>query len=322
MARRLIVDDLISDVRSLIDEINADNISNENDILPAMNRGQDYIASILARKYAEPLLTKTTLQLVPGQELYDIPEDAFENRLEKIEVFINQEYYEVRRISFRDVTNVEYPINSMLPQWYTVIGNQFKLLPNTASSYSLRLWYLKDPKPLVTSQGQLTLVNAAQNYVIVDEPGTDLTTEMDNLNSYVNIIDGESGNIKKTLQIQSIADQRLTFKTIPTRSIVLGLPVSGSFTDLEVQPDDYICTVHGTCIPFFKKPISNFLITFAATDIKVNKLGGDPGLLANQLSAFEKQIERMWVGQEQTLRVTKVNRNFGGRGRRRFIYNP
>lgn len=322
MGRRLIVDDLVAEVRSLIDEINVDNISDENDILPALNRGQDYIASTLARRYAEPLLTTTTMNLVPGQQLYDIPEDAFENRIEKIELLLNQEYYEVKRISFREVTNVEYPVQTMVPQWYTVIGNQFKILPNTSGTYSLRLWYLKDPKPLVKSQGQLTLVNPTSNYIIVDEIGSDITTQMDNLNSYVNIVDGESGNIKKTLQVQSTDDQRITFKTIPTRSTVLGLPVSGSFTALELERDDYITTVHGTCIPFFKKPISNFLITFAATDIKVNKLGGDPGLLTQQLGAFEKQVERMWVGQEQSLRVTKVNRNFGTRGRRRFIYNP
>lgn len=321
MARRLIVDDLVAEVRSLIDEINADNISDVEDILPALNRGQDYIASMLARRYNEPLLTKVMLP-VTNEEFYEIPDDAFEHRIEKLELFVNNEYFEIQRISFRDVTDFEYPVNTNVPQYYVVVGKQFKLVPNTASGYSLRMWYLKDPQPLVLSQGQVTLVNPASNYVIVDQIGSDVSTNMDNLNSYVNIINGATGDIKKTLQVQTADDQRITFKTIPTRSTVLGLPVSGSFTADEIAPDDYLSTVHGSCIPFFKKPIANFLITYAATDIKVNKLGGDPGLLAQQLGAFEKQVERMWVGQEQTLRVNKVNQNFGTRRRRRFIYNP
>jgi hypothetical protein len=316
MSRRLIVDDLIAEVRSLIDEINVDNISDEQDILPSLNRGQDYIASVLARRYEEPLLKNVTIPLVGGQELYDVPDDAFESRIEKMEAYVG-------RISFRDVTNYEYPSYTTLPEYYTIIGKQYKLIPApSSSSYQLRLWYLKDPEPLVKKQGQITLVNTASNYIIVDEIGPDLTTNMDKLNSYVNIIDGDTGDVRATLQIQVMDDQRITFKTVPTRTSVLGHPVSGSFTAEDIRPDDYITTVHGSCICFFKKPLSNFLVTFAAADIKVNKLGGEPGLLAQQLDAFEKQVEKMWVGQEQTLRVSRVNGHFGTRRRRRFIFSP
>lgn len=323
MSRRLIVDDLIAEVRSLIDEVNVDNISDEDDILPSLNRGQDHIASVLARRYEEPLLTQTVVTPTAGQELFDIPDDAFEGRIEKIEAFTgNSDYYEITRISFRDITNYEYPNYTSIPQYYAVIGKQFKILPAAGTSYQMRLWYLKDPQPLVKSQGQVSLVNPGGNYLITDEIGGDISTNMDNLNSYVNVIDGDTGDVRATLQVQTLDDQRITFKSIPTRSTVLGLPVTGSFTAEDIRPDDYITTVHGSCISFFKKPLSNFLITFAATDIKVNKLGGDPGLLVQQLDAFEKQVEKLWAGQEQSFRVKRVNSHFGNRRRRRFLYNP
>lgn len=322
MSRRLIVDDLIAEVRSLIDEINVDNISDETDILPSLNRGQDHVASVLARRYEEPLLTYTTQQMTT-EELYDVPDDAFENRIEKIEAFQGvSDFYEIKRINFRDITNYEYPGYTTVPSYYAIIGKQFKLVPRPSGNYTMRLWYLKDPRPLVKSQGQITLVNTANNYIIVDEIGPDISTNMDNLNSYVNIIDGDTGDVRATLQVQTYDDQRITFKTSPTRSSVLGLPVTGSFTTEDIRPDDYITTVHGTCISFFKKPIANFLITFAAADIKVNKLGGEPGLLAQQLDAFEKMVERMGSGQEQSLRVKRVNSHYGTRRRRRFIYSP
>lgn len=322
MARRLIVDELTAEVRSLIDEINVDNITDDEDIIPALNRGQDYAASILGRKYAEPLLVSKIVPINAVDSIYDIPEDAFEGRLEKVEVRIGTDYYEVKRISYRQITEYEFPVNTTLPQYYAVIGNQFRLIPNTSVGYELRLWYLRDPAPLEKSQGQVRIVNVGSNYLVVDVIGSKLTTNVDALNSYVNFVDGDTGDIKKTLQIQSIADQRVTFKTTPTRSTVLGRTVSGSFTAADIEPDDYICTVHGSCVPFLKKPLSNFLVTFAAADIKVNKLGGEPGLVAQQLAAFEKQVERLWVGQEQTLRVTRVNAHFGTRRRRRYVWNP
>jgi hypothetical protein len=314
---------MVAEVRSLIDEVNVENIRDVEDILPALNRGQDYAASTLARRYEEPLLKSTLIPLVPGQSEYDIPDDAFEGRIDKVEVRVGaSDYYEVKRISFRDVTDYEYPLNTNVPQFYAVVGNKYRLLPAPSTGYSLRLWYPQDPNPLELSQGQVRSIVPASNYILVDAIGNGLTTNVDDLNSYVNFVDGNSGTIKKTMQIQSLGDQRITFKSVPTRTSVLGRTVSGSFTADDLQPDDYICTVHGTCVPFLKKPLSNFLINFAVADIKVNKLGGDPSLIPAQQGAFEKQIEKLWVGQEQSLRVKRVNSHFGNRPRRRYVWNP
>lgn len=325
MSRRLITDDLLAEVRSLIDEINESNIDDVRDLLPALNRAQDYAANLLARRYEEPLLTNKTVTLVPGQAEYPIPEDAFETRLEKVELFLNQFYAEVDRIDFRDLTDFEAPLTTNVPYYYAIVGRNYRIVPTPSSAQTMRVWYLKDPLPLVKAQGRV-LSSPVANYLVVDAVGEDLSTNTEDLNSYVNVIDGDTGEIKGALQIQSIDSEnhRVTFKATPDRTLVLNREVTGDATALSIEPDDYICTIHGSCIPFFKKPIANFMITYAAADIKVNKLNGEPGLLTQQLSLMENQVERLWVGQEQTHRVKLTNRNFGSgsrRRRRRFLYN-
>jgi hypothetical protein len=317
--RRLTTTDLIEEVRSLLDESNRANVSDELDILPALNRAQDVAANILARHYEAPLLAYKSLQLTAGQSEYDIPEDAFEQRIEKCEVYITSVYYPIKRIDYRDITLYETPTRTNVPYYYTVIGTKFRLLPSPTAVYPLRIWYLKDPEVLVAPQGRLTIVNQAQNYVIVDSIGSDLTSAMDDLNSYVNLIDGQTGNIKATMQIQSIVGNKITFKSSPSRSTVLNKTIESALP-VTVEPDDFICTIHGTCIPAFKKPFSNYLIQFAVAEIQ-RKLGGPADIELKVRDELEKIVERSWVGRENFLRVQKRNRNWQVPSRRYFNNN-
>lgn len=307
-------DDLVSDVRSMLDEENRDSVDTTEDILPALNRAQDYAANILARQYEEPLLTYQTLVTVDGQREYDIPDGAFEQRLEKIEVEVNDLFYPVMRIDFRDISIYETQGSTAIPYYYAVVGNRFRIVPTGNGTYNLRIWYLQDPRPLVLQQGRITRVNTTDQYVLVDSTGSDLTTEQDQLNSYVNLVDGQSGFVKGTFQIKSISDNKITFKTSPTRSTVLNQTVDTDLSALTdssgntvvVEPDDYVCVAKGVCIPLLKKPFSNFLIQYAVAEIR-RKLGGPANLEEQILQKFEEQVERQWVGREQSRRVKKRN---------------
>lgn len=326
------VTDLIDDVRSMLDEDNRVSVSDSADILPALNRAQNYAANILARHYESPMLKWKTVQTVSGQEEYDIPENAFEQRIEKVEVEVNNLFCPVKRISYRDVSQYESPSTSSsnIPYYYAVVGQRYRILPRANGAYPLRIWYLEEPMELVKDQGRINIVNTAGNYVIVDSVGTDLTTESDNLNSYVNIIDGQSGKRKASYQIQNIAGNKITFKTSPTRSSVLNINIDTSMTsllvntdtdnegaDVSINPDDFICVVRGACVPFFKKPFSNFLIQYAVAEIH-RKLGGSTDMEQRVLKDLEEQVERSWVGREQTLRVEKSNQSWGRTVRRYY----
>lgn len=326
------VDDLIDNVRSQIDEQNIDAVDDVADILPALNRAQDFAFNILSRQYEEPLLRTAVVDIVGGQRDYTIPEDAFEDRLEKIEISFGGDRYEVKRISYRDISDYETSTRVNIPQYYAIIGRKFRLLPTPTGTYDARIWYLAQPEKLVKPQGRVTKVDAVNNALILDSIGDDITTETDELNSYINVIDGHTGVVKGSFQVKITDGQKLTIKTTPTRTSVLGKTILTSLEDLpdpqaidagvstlSVDPDDYISTIHGTCIPYFPQPTTNFLIQYAVAELQ-RKLGGDAGLEERVLEKFEKQVERSWVGREQTLRVQKRSKNWD-RYRRRWPYN-
>lgn len=322
MAAPIIVDDLVDQVRDQIDEVNQENIS-DSDILQSLNRGQDYAVNILARQYEEPLLAPpTTVQTFSGQAEYDLPEDILEDRIEKLEVNELNLKWEVKRISYRDISLYETNALTSRPYHYVVIGKKFRVVPRPSGRFTFRLWYLREPEKLVASQGRITVVNITDNYVVVDNPGDALTTESDSLNSYVNLVDAQTGLIKASMQIKKISDGRITFKSTPDRSTVQGKTIASAIPDgtgdvSAVEADDFVCLSQGVCVPFLKRPLSNFLIQYAVSEIK-RRLGEPTEAEAAVLSKFEEQVERQWVGREQTSRVTKRSKNWHQPFRRYF----
>lgn len=306
----------------MIDEDNIEDISDEF-ILQSLNRAQDDGMNILARHYEEPMLTYESLDLQSGVAEYYIPETAFEDRLEKVEIGVGETYSEVQRISYRDVTPYETQSNTDVPYYYAVVGRKIKLIPTPSGSYDARIWYLRAPDKLVKSQGRITKLGLASNYVVVDEAGSALSTEVDQLGSFVNVVDGQTGEVKGTLQIKTITDSRITFKSSPTRSTVYNRSIESDASDLasglSIELDDYICSAEGTCVPQFARPMGNFLLQYADAEARM-KLGGPADMSLRILEKFEKErVERTWVGRESTLRVAKRSGKWGGRGRRRYI---
>lgn len=320
MARSITTRGLIEAVRSLIDEANEAEIDDVLDILPSINRGLDDAADILSRKYPDALIKSIDIPIADGVDgLYDIPEDAFQERLEKVETKLNGYYHEIKRIDYRDITLYDTPQPVATPYYYAVIGQSFKLVPPPTAIESLRVWYIPEVGPLVREFGRITTVNRvnpAAEYIRltdmedVDQLGTDLTS----LAAYVNLVDGRTGRIKATMEIANVINSQVVFKPIPTRSFVEGRPVVAAIP-ADVDVDDYLCPVEGTCIPPMRSPLTNFLITYASAEIKALKLEGDPGVVLQQLSKFEERIEKTWARREHSLRVGKASRVWSPRGR-------
>lgn len=319
MARLLFtVDDMVSGVRSLIDELNQDSVDTVSDILPSLNRAQQYGFDIMARKYPEPILTHQVLTLVSGTAEYTIPEDAFEDRLLKVEMLIptgtSATYREVARISYRDISNYESSIITNIPIYYCVVGRTIRFVSTPSGTYSARIWYLREPEKLVLQQGRITHINSGANYVIVDQAGDGLSSESDQLGSYVNLIDGQTGIVKDTLQIQNITDNKVSFRTVPQRTSVLNRTVVGALS-ADLSQDDYLATIDGTCVAISGQPMVNFLIEYATAEM-IGKLGGDRATEETILKKFETQVERAWVGREKQMRVQKRSEKWGTNTRR------
>jgi len=311
MARPLqTVQQLADSVRARIDELNRDSIDTERDILPALNRALEYSVDIYAKHYPDPFLAYTTLDLTTEQE-YDLPEDVYEDRIVKLEAKTsNSLFQEIQRISYRDLTAYESDAPTPAPYYYAVVGRKLRLLPAPSGSYDARLWYIKYPEQLVLPQGRITVIGGNNQYVVVDNPGNDLSTEVDELNSFVNIINSRTGEVRATLQIASIDDGRITFRSSPSRAEVFGKTVLTSLADVGAKRDDYICISSGTCVPYLASPTSNFLIQFSVAELS-RQLGINSVEEEQVLSKFEDQVKRTWAGRETTIRVAKRSPAFG-----------
>jgi hypothetical protein len=305
-------------IRSQLDEENNETVSDE-DILQALNRGQDDATSVLMKHYPDPLVVFDTTTSVSGQRAYDLPEDIFEDRLQKVEILESGIAWEVKRISYRDVSSYETQSRAVRPLYYYILGKQFYLLPTPAGGQrDIRYWYIKELDPLVEQQGRVTSINTGSNYVVLNSVGDDLTTESDELKNYVNIVDAQTGIIKNTLQIESIDEdqKRVTFKSSPDRPTIYNRTVDSAI-DSEVVLDDHICLASGNCVPYLKKPLSNYIIQFAVLELK-RKLGEPTEAEERALAKFEDKWESTWAGREHQLRVKKRSRNWFSHFRRHF----
>lgn len=310
MATQKTVDDIVAELRSLLDEENEEALDNTRDLLPALNRAQSYAYNILARRYPDPILKYTTLTLTGSAQEYDIPEDAFEDRVVKVEIELDQGYFiECQRISYSDITAWETDSKQPYPQYHAIVGRHIRFVSPPNGTYNARIWYIQDPEALVVQQGRITTINNGSNYVLVDAVGDSVSTEVDNLESYVNVIDGQTGEIKGTLQVQNFTTTKITFKSTPSRSTVLNRTVTGDLSSLSIEADDYLCLIFGTCVAYFQDALKNFILQYAAFQMQ-QKLGVATGQERQLVEKFEQQLERQWSGRETHLRVSKRNRIF------------
>jgi len=312
MARRITtVADIADAVRSRIDELNRDTIDDDRDILPAVNRALSYSVGIYAKYYPDPFITTREVPLIANQSEYDLPDDVFEDRILKVDLQISSLFYQdTTRISYRDLALYDSTASSSYPYYYALFGRKLRLVPSPGGGISMKVWYIKTPETLVKPQGRVVKVDTTKNYLIVDAPGADLTIESDQLNSYFNVINSLTGEIRGTFQIKSIEDGRITIRTAPLEGDIWGKPIQSSFTGVGIKSNDYICLVDGTCVPYLPSPTVNFLIQYAVAELS-RQLGLSHADEEQVLAKFEGQIKGAWSGRENTLRIQKKSGAFG-----------
>jgi len=321
MARSRTTKDLVQDVRSLLDEDNTAALDDLRDIVPALNRGLSKAFSVLARHYPEPLLTYTVVTPTSGEAELEIPEDAFEDRVEKLEAVSNNLFYPIRRVDFRDLTNFETSGTTNTPMVWASLGRSYRVAPKPTGNYQFRVWYLKEPPNLGIEQGRITLLRPENNYVVVDLPGDILESAIDSNNSYVSIVDKDTGVIKSSHQIQSIVGNRVLFSSSPTKSSVHGESISGTISS-KVEVDDYVCLVGQSCISPLRNPLANYIVQFAVAEL-IRKLGGESDMEQRVLKEMERDVEKQWAGRETTLRVKSASKHWASRfSRWRVTWKP
>lgn len=320
MAASLSVTELVDEVRNQIDEPNTASIETSH-ILQALNRAQRSIARILARRMDHVFLGVVELNTsngvigVDGTMEFDMPADIFGRRVEKVELRQagSNILWRVKHISYKNRDPFVTNSSVTRPYYYDLIGSKFRVYPVASGGQNIYVHYSKTPDRLVLSQGQINSINIANNYVLVDSVGDDLSTESDQRESYVNIIDSVTGDVKVSLQVAFLDSGigQIKFKSSGlTRSSVLGRTITTTIPTT-VTADDHVCLVKGTAVPQLPDAFSDYLVQHTVVALKRRVQEPSQEEYA-ELERIEEQIKKEVQGRELSLRIRKANSYYGG----------
>jgi hypothetical protein len=301
------VNELIDQVRQQTDESNVDYIP-DDEIISALDRGQRAALNIVARKFPDMFYATSAITTVSGTYDYDIPRAAAGRRISHVEVEIGESTYPMNRIDLAKASNYKSSATTTRPVYFSISKNTVSLYPAPSGGLTVNLYYQRRSEPLVKQQGQITVIDDANNVVAIDAVGSSLTTSTTGFGCYVNFIDRVTGAVKGTCQLSAIDTdvKELTLKSSGlTRSSVLDKTVSTSLpTDLEV--DDYVCLVTGTCVPELDEMYTDYVIQYAIVEIK-RRFGESIQEEMIALNQLQNELEKMWAGRKQAGRVRKAN---------------
>lgn len=313
------VDDMIRTLRSKLQEQNNSKVS-DADILDFLNQGQDFAFDIVARRYPDSIAAKAvaTLDTPSSAGIFTMPEDAFEQRLTRVYRQEGNYTIPLEAVGYREID--DFSGKQGIPTHYAIMKNKVHLLPNeNLGNYTFQYAYVQDIESFVKPQGRITSIIADGTVdsdadmsvtdenasITVDSIGSDLSIDSASLNRFVNIVDSQSGLVKVSLELKTLdtTTNTITFKSTDglTRTKVDNKTIVGNIASA-VEADDYICLSSGSCVPYFQKPTSNYILQWAAVELK-RSLGMDAQMESNALRKYEEQLEKMNSKRESSSRV-------------------
>lgn len=310
------VDDLIQEVRDQADEQNVTSLTPEK-TLRLLNAGYRIANSVVARHYPDTLIGSSSLLLSSGAT-HDIPAAAWEDNVTHIDIAVTGvPPVPVTRRKYSERGQFASASSVAIPSDWCIEGHSIKFLQTPSSSYSATAYYVRRLDTLVEQQGRITEVGAT--YVSVDVIGDDISTASDAKASYINIVNWRTGEVKGTMQVSSTSGTRINLRSSPIRSTILGRTVTGSadIDDLDIEVDDYVCLVYGSCVPYFQDAIAGYLVEHALACLSRGGTGTADARLEEQIRGdYEKRLAGAWTGREGTDRVKNKSSQFPSRGRR------
>ena len=326
MSRGFIVDDMIAEVRSLVDEFNENQVGSATDILPSLNRAQERAVKVLSRVYPDPIMNMLDIAGPNTREiamLENVSEDKIV-RIEWISSGVNSVPVECQRVGIRLLSQYEHGMTAVdRPECYAIYGRmiRFNGIPNGRSA--LRIWYIREIDPLVQAYARITDFNLTAQTLYIGEVSDTFDpagsiTQGDWIRCF-NVVDGQTGEIRGSFEASGyvLGSDTLTINLTPTRTTVLNRAISDSLADITFGVDDYICPIRGTCVQYFMDALHAFCIQYSVAELK-RKLGyaydADQTLVAD----FEGELKKTSMGRSMGLRVTQNNPNWLRGSQRRF----
>ena len=326
MPRGVIVDDIVNEIRSLIDEYNEAQVDDLIDILPSLNRGQEKATKVLTRVYPDPLLYPIEIVGVSTREI-DMPENVWEDKVVRLEWISNNGNLiprECQRVDLRRLSQSETGQSTVdRPDCYGVYDQKIRFNGVPNGVHNLRFWVVRETEPLVKAAARITDLDIASNTLYLGElsPTFDPfgSTTFYDWNSYINIIDGQDGTVKGTVQIAGFnGTDTLTIRPVSDRALVMNRTIiQGGLANVLVNADDYICGIKGTCVQYFFDSFHAYCVQYAVAELK-RKLGYAYDADQTMLKDFEAELKKTYMGRSLMLRITQNNPNWLKGAQRRF----
>lgn len=312
--------EMITQVRDICDEDNTSDITDEL-VLRMLNRAQQELVRVLTRRYEnhfmrEEIYGSSSLVADSNGQLrvIQLNSQAYGFAVNSIEAKQGTSWFPVQQVPFIYTLGLDNSNDSSsIPLSYAMLGNDIHLYPIPSSSVQVRIRYQFRAPKIVKSQGRITAYDTSTGTVTLDSIGSSLSTSVDTLGAFVNIIDHLTGEIKATVQISGITTgtKTLQIKTSSLdRSKVFGYTTSTSLPST-ISQDDYVCTADGTCVPLLSHDLTNFLVDIAGFYVK-RKLGVVDQADFVERDAMFKAVQGMQFGREYTNKIvrTRTTSNF------------
>jgi len=308
------VEDLIQQVRDVTDEDNAEDVSDAF-IIRMLNRAQQDLVSEITRKYNPQFMSEVVLTAkdfaadssgvarVADLSKY-MSSVAF--KINSVDSRIGDAWTPVRQVPFSHTLALDTKTGTSLPVIYSMQGNRLYVYPNVDTLVQLRIRYQMRPPKLVATEGRI--VDWEANTITLNKAPSSVSDSEDDLLNYINIIDQFTGQVKATLKILEIEDNKLTVyledEDNPIRSSIFGLPVSAAIPE-DISSEDLVCHAAGTCIPFLVSDLTNYHVEIAAFHVK-RALGTVDTPDFQERDRVIERVSKLWSGRENTMKINRT----------------
>jgi hypothetical protein len=271
------IQDLIDEIRSTIEEENEVQVQDDRDLLPIINSAHEKAFEVLSQVYSDPILTFSTHTL--SEQVWTLPENIFQEKI-RAAVWVDasdQKIRDCKKSSIFTHLDKQTTVGSgFYPSSYISLGRRIKF--SSVPNGRLMLFYLKEIDRLVRPIATIDSISGTDTILFSDlDPEYDPT--LGRLDSYLNIIDGQTGLVKGSVQVKTLGTASLEIKSIPERSRVLNRTISSDLTTLTdelsqpytIEGDDYLCSVKGTCVLPYLSLIKSYVKQESIATLKRNQ---------------------------------------------------
>lgn len=306
------VEDLIQQVRDVTDEDNVEDVSDAF-IIRMLNRAQQDLVSEITRKYNpqfmnEVILTSSnfTADSSGVARVADLSKymSSVAFKINSVDSRIGDAWTPVRQVPFSHTLALDTKTGTSLPVIYSMQGNRLYVYPNVDTLVQLRIRYQMRPPKLVATEGRITEWNLTAGTISLNKAPSSISDSEDDLLNYINIIDQFTGQIKVTLQVNEILNEKITIKTTDVRDTIFGLPVSAAIPE-DISSEDLVCHAAGTCIPFLVSDLTNYHVEIAAFHVK-RALGTVDTPDFQERDRVIERVSKLWSGRENTMKINRT----------------